>query len=269
MNRYHDTNIWRKKWFRLLPTEYKLFWTFLLDDCDNAGIWEEDVDLYNTMVNCAICGKTALNLFNGRVIPIDNEEKWFIPKFVEFQQKKSISDLNPENNAHKQIILRLDKYGLRAESGADKPLISPLGIGIGNGKGNGKGKKTPAKKTLSLQAKKINFTNSVHDYLETDEGKNFAPKLVVEFISYWTEPNQARTKLAFEMEKKWSLSRRLGTWKKNDYDGLQAEFDAEVKRKVDRAIQQAENIALQDNSASDEEKKAILDMANLGRKFSV
>jgi hypothetical protein len=31
---------------------------------------------------------------------------------------------------------------------------------------------------------------------------------------YWTEPNQRKTKMKYEMEKTWSLERRLNTWSK-------------------------------------------------------
>lgn len=38
-----------------------------------------------------------------------------------------------------------------------------------------------------------------------------------DFVSYWTEPNKSRTKMKFEMQKTWSLSRRLSTWSKRSF----------------------------------------------------
>lgn len=43
--------------------------------------------------------------------------------------------------------------------------------------------------------------------------------LLEEFVSYWTEPNRSKTKMRFELQKTWDLSRRLSTWAKNDYSG--------------------------------------------------
>jgi hypothetical protein len=36
-----------------------------------------------------------------------------------------------------------------------------------------------------------------------------------DFFMYWTEPNKSKTKMKFEMEKTWDLSRRLHTWERN------------------------------------------------------
>jgi hypothetical protein len=35
-----------------------------------------------------------------------------------------------------------------------------------------------------------------------------------EFYMYWTEHNQRKTKLKYEMQSTWSLERRLNTWSK-------------------------------------------------------
>lgn len=36
---------------------------------------------------------------------------------------------------------------------------------------------------------------------------------IEKFISYWSEPNQSKTKMRFEMEKTWDTSRRINTWR--------------------------------------------------------
>jgi len=38
------------------------------------------------------------------------------------------------------------------------------------------------------------------------------------FFDYWTEPNRSRSKMRFEMEKTWELSRRLKTWANRSRD---------------------------------------------------
>ena len=39
--------------------------------------------------------------------------------------------------------------------------------------------------------------------------------MIDEFIAYWTEPNRSKTKMRYEMEKTWDISRRLNTWYRN------------------------------------------------------
>ncbi|MCA9496797.1 MAG: helix-turn-helix domain-containing protein [Nanoarchaeota archaeon] len=36
------------------------------------------------------------------------------------------------------------------------------------------------------------------------------------FISYWTEPNKSKSKMRFEQQTTWELSRRVKTWLRND-----------------------------------------------------
>lgn len=40
-------------------------------------------------------------------------------------------------------------------------------------------------------------------------------KILDSFYNYWTEPNNSKTKMRFEMQKTWDLKRRLETWVKN------------------------------------------------------
>jgi len=40
--------------------------------------------------------------------------------------------------------------------------------------------------------------------------------MLKEFYNYWTEPNQSKTKMRFELQKTWSLDRRLDTWAKRE-----------------------------------------------------
>ena len=43
--RYTESNKWKNSWFRKLHPKYKLFWVYMLDQCDHAGLWEVDVEL--------------------------------------------------------------------------------------------------------------------------------------------------------------------------------------------------------------------------------
>tara|TARA_R100000808_G_scaffold24903_2_gene59210 strand:- start:8200 stop:9060 length:861 start_codon:yes stop_codon:yes gene_type:complete len=49
------------------------------------------------------------------------------------------------------------------------------------------------------------------NYLDK-EGQVYFPELVEEFIGYWTEMNRTKTRMRFEMEKTFEISRRISTW---------------------------------------------------------
>lgn len=44
----------------------------------------------------------------------------------------------------------------------------------------------------------------------------YSVELLEAFVDYWTEPNKTKTKLRYELQKTFDISRRLKTWFKNE-----------------------------------------------------
>lgn len=139
MLRFSETNKWNDPWFRKLKAGEKLVFLYLVDNCDNAGFYELDLEMMafqigieSTKIEGAIKGLT-------RGLLGANDFVW-IKNFLKHQKNWPI---NPENNAHKQIInifLEQEKNFksfkcFKEKLGAIKGLISPIGIGKGIGKG--------------------------------------------------------------------------------------------------------------------------------------
>ena len=38
--RFTSTEIWNEDWFLDMPAEYKLFWYYMLCECDHAGLFK-------------------------------------------------------------------------------------------------------------------------------------------------------------------------------------------------------------------------------------
>ena len=68
-----------------------------------------------------------------------------------------------------------------------------------------------SKSDESLDNRTEKFTQEVSKFTEYDQN------MLNDFIDYWTEPNKSKTKMRFEMQKTWSLSRRLSTWSKRSF----------------------------------------------------
>jgi len=69
-----------------------------------------------------------------------------------------------------------------------------------------------APKTISdLDFRKKIFMNECAAWVET-----YPKEMLRDFFEYWTEPNKSGSKMRFELEKTWDLSRRLRTWENND-----------------------------------------------------
>lgn len=117
--RYTDTEKWRKPFIKSLPTEYKLFFLFLLDDCDHAGIWHTELDVAEARLGVKLSLERIRGLFKERVVEFDGGTKMFIPDFIEFQY----GILNPANKVHKSVIEKLVKYDLL---GLTRGLQAPM-----------------------------------------------------------------------------------------------------------------------------------------------
>ena len=65
-------------------------------------------------------------------------------------------------------------------------------------------------KINNIDSRKLKFAATLEPFLIT-YGKDF----LNDFYKYWTEPNKSNTKFKQELERTWSLERRLETWAKN------------------------------------------------------
>lgn len=65
-------------------------------------------------------------------------------------------------------------------------------------------------KVIDINIRKQTFASSLQPYLE-----KYGREFLNEFYLYWTEQSVTNKKLKFELEKTWSLERRLNTWKNN------------------------------------------------------
>jgi hypothetical protein len=63
----------------------------------------------------------------------------------------------------------------------------------------------------NIDSRKLKFANTLKPFID-----NYGKELIREFYNYWTEPNKSNTKFKQELERTWSLERRLETWAKND-----------------------------------------------------
>lgn len=141
--RFTDSEKFRDVWYRKLSPTHKCFWEYLLSECDSAGIIEIDFESASFHIGAEVTEKD-LDIFSGRVIKL-YDGKYFIPKFIEFQQ----GELNPQNNAHKPIIERLKGYGytleqpfkefIRGLEGGSEGVITSPSNSKGNGNSNSKG----------------------------------------------------------------------------------------------------------------------------------
>ena len=102
--RFTETDKWKDPWFCDLEPLDKLFWVYLMDNCNHAGIWQVNWPLVEFHIPEFRFNEET---FKDRVEVI-SEEKWHVPKFINYQY----GELNPDNRAHLSVINQLKKEGV-------------------------------------------------------------------------------------------------------------------------------------------------------------
>jgi hypothetical protein len=73
-------------------------------------------------------------------------------------------------------------------------------------------------KKNDIDERKLKFASTLKPFVEV-----YGREMINDFFKYWTEPNKSNTKFKQELEKTWSVDRRLETWSKNDFGKSKAE----------------------------------------------
>ena len=169
MKRFTDAAKWTDPWFRNLTPSGKIFWIFLLDNCDNAGIWERDDAFFKFVSGIDVELDAHLEELADRIVVLD-ECRVLVPKFVLFQQGGELKESKP---FHRGILKILDKHGLEqngdgriresnAISMAKESHTDGIPMPTSIGKGIGKGK---VKKEIPEELNVPEFRKAWEDYL--------------------------------------------------------------------------------------------------------
>ena len=104
--RFTATEKWDDSWFCSLVPLDKLFWLYITDKCDSAGLW----DVNEPLVKFHLGNEYHIDpeRFDGRIVVL-TKDKWFIPKFISFQY----GTLKPECRPHAHVLSVLKKHSLK------------------------------------------------------------------------------------------------------------------------------------------------------------
>lgn len=190
MARFTAPEKWNDEWFSNLKPLEKLVFLYLVDRCDNAGFFE-----INKRIDAFLIGLTEedflsnLRALKKTYIASTDGRKIWLKNFLFYQKNLP---LNPDNNAHKQIIgfinsnLKIFEYDFNY-LGANEGLFSPIGKGNIIGKGNSKVIEGGAGETFLWTDVVKNFHNDFRwkEKFCRDKslGINELEKLMIDFIS--------------------------------------------------------------------------------------
>jgi hypothetical protein len=120
--RFTDSEKWEDGWFIDLSIQQKLIWIYLLDHCDNAGLWKINIKNLNYFCSTNISVEDVFNLFKGRLTKINNDIA-IINKFCYFQYGPDF--LNSKNKAVISAVNKLIILGIVKELKGINTLTIP------------------------------------------------------------------------------------------------------------------------------------------------
>ena len=126
--RFTDSAKWDDPWFSELPSKYKLFYLYLLDECDHAGIWKVNFRKAIFMVGENLEQSEVRRFMSDRIHVVD-ESYWHVTKFIKFQYGMLRND-----RMSLSALAILEKHGLTnviqdTKEAPSKPLSSPF-VGV-------------------------------------------------------------------------------------------------------------------------------------------
>lgn len=120
--RFTDTEKWKDPWFDNLSGVGKLFFYYLLDMVDCAGIWKTNFGHFKKNTGFVFSHDDITREFSEKLMLLDNGN-YFLTNFIKFQY----GTLNKTNNAHKGVFKSLDYNNIETSPylAPNKPLPSP------------------------------------------------------------------------------------------------------------------------------------------------
>ncbi len=113
--RFTATEIWNEDWFLDMPSEYKLFWYYMLSTCNHAGFYKVNLRSFCGLNGVNLTSNKVLEYFNAgkQRIRVINSSLWLIDDFFVYQYG---STLNLNNRVHISIEKEYLKHGIELTS---------------------------------------------------------------------------------------------------------------------------------------------------------
>lgn len=107
--RFITTELFKDAWFMDLPNKYKLFWIYLITNCEYTGIWQVNYKVAQFYVGEHLEPSECERVMSDRIVKIEGGKYWFMPKFIEFQYGH---ELKYSNSTVRNVIKTLIQKSL-------------------------------------------------------------------------------------------------------------------------------------------------------------
>lgn len=191
--------IFRKLIERKGAAAYGVYW-YLLEELYESGgrmLFEEIESISNAL--CVRKDFVASVIKSFSLFQYDSDSFWSDEVIEQIEKRQKIKDKRKEA-ANKRWVSEKNIIVPEKEKEVESsPIVKP----------------TRVNKEQEMKSREREFYNVLVPFVKT-----YGREMIREFFDYWSEPNKSHSKMRFEQERTWDLSRRLQTWEKRSRNGF-------------------------------------------------
>lgn len=178
---------------------YGVYWYILEELYESGGkmLFEEIEPISKTL--CVRKDFVASVIKSFSLFQYDSESFWSDEVIEQIEKRQKLKEKRKEAAnkrwvSEKNIIVPEEEKEVESS-----PIVKP----------------TRVNKEEEMKSRGKEFYNVLIPFVKT-----YGREMIREFFDYWSEPNKSHSKMRFEQERTWDLSRRLQTWEKRSRNGF-------------------------------------------------
>jgi len=189
--RFIATELWSEDWFLEIPSEYKLFWYYMLSKCDHAGVFKPNMRTFNLLNEVNLSPNSVLKYFNNgkERIRVVSDSVWLIEDFFVFQYGPHF---NEKNRVHESIENEWLKNKIKKET--IRGLLGP--------------KDEDKDRAKDKEKDKEKYKEKYNNYNKAKFSKNFAESIWIDNVEHkpikngegWVYPTMVAIEVTDENE---------------------------------------------------------------------
>lgn len=227
--------VFRKLIERKGAAAYGVYWYILEELYESGGkmLFEEIEPI--SKVLCVRKDFVASVIKSFSLFQYDSESFWSDEVIEQIEKRQKLKDKRKEA-ANKRWVSEKNIIVPEKEKEVESsPIVKP----------------TRVNKEQEMKSREREFYNVLVPFVKT-----YGREMIREFFDYWSEPNKSHSKMRFEQERTWDLSRRLQTWEKRSRNGFSKYNSGQDKQAANyKAVEAYRNESIQNLKPMDSEEQ--------------
>lgn len=225
--------VFRKLIERKGAAAYGVYWYVLeeLYESDGRMLFEEIESISNAL--CVRKDFVVSVIKSFSLFQYDSDSFWSDEVIEQIEKRQKLKEKRKEA-ANKRWVSEKNIIVLEKEKEVESsPIVKP----------------TRVNKEQEMKSREREFYNVLVPFVKT-----YGREMIREFFDYWSEPNKSHSKMRFEQERTWDLSRRLQTWKKRSRNGF-SKYNTDKSEANYKALEAYRNESIQNLKPMDSEEQ--------------